>query len=162
MWNTVVTRRRRILIVGASLALVGAVLAGSFQFVDDHRWYWSAAPVVCLIVVLAAACGGFLVGQSLRSDHNQRLWLIVAGSLFGVAWLGTGVLASSLAALGMLQYAPAVEGQVGWDSYTSAVLFNASHIRLLQSAAGSGLIGGIAVGLGLALRKVPGIEISHV
>jgi len=151
------TRRRRALATGAFLAFVGILLAASFQFVDDHGWYWTAAPIVSLVVVFAAAFGGFLVGHGLRRGHNPRLWLIAAGGLLGVAWLGTSGLASVLAALGMSSYLPG--DPIGWESYTGAVWFSGSHIRFLQSAAGTGLIGGVAIGMGLALKRLPALEL---
>ena len=82
---------------------------------------------------------------------------IAAGGLLGVAWLGTSALASVLAALGMSYYLPG--DPVGWESYTGAVWFSGSHIRFLQSAAGTGLISGVAIGMGLALRRLPALEL---
>jgi hypothetical protein len=39
------------------------------------------------------------------------------------------------------------------------VWFSGSHIRFLQSAAGTGLIGGVAIGMGLALKRLPALEL---
>ncbi len=74
----------------------------------------------------------------------------------GVAWLGTSALASVLAALGMSYYLPG--DPIGWESYTGSVWFSGSHIRFLQSAAGTGLIGGLAIGMGLSLRRLPTLD----
>jgi hypothetical protein len=104
--------------------------------------------------MLAAAAGGLLLGLSLSRTQNRRLWLIVLGGLFGVAWIGTGGLAAGFAALGMY-YLPEVKGPIVWDSYNNAFIFSGSHIRFLQFAAATGLVGGLSIGLGLAQKWIP-------
>ena len=148
--------KRRLLILGLSSTLVGILLAASFQFVNDHRWYWSVAPFLCVVVILAAALGGLVVGRTFARTHNTRLWMVAVGTLLGFVWIGTGILAASLGALGMYQL-PLVEGHVGWDTYSDSFLFSGSHIRFLQIAAGTGFTGGVSLGLGLAWKRVSAV-----
>ena len=148
--------KRRLLIVGLSSAIVGILLAASFQFVNDHRWYWSVAPFLCLVVVLTAGLGGLMVGRTFARTYNTRLWMVAVGTLLGFVWIATGILAASLGALGMY-HLPLVEGHVGWDTYSDSFLFSGSHIRFLQIAAGTGFTGGVALGLGLAWKRVSAV-----
>ena len=145
--------RRKLLVLGLSSALVGILLAASFQFVSDHRWFWSAAPFLCVVVMLAAALGGLLIGRTFARAANTSLWLVTVGTLLGLVWMATGVLAASLGALGMYQL-PLVDNHLGWDTYPDSFLFSGSQLRFLQIAAGTGFMGGVALGLGLAWRRV--------
>jgi hypothetical protein len=148
-----ISSRRRLLILGLSSTLVGILLAASFQFISDHRWYWSVAPFMCVVVMLAAAFGGLLVGRTFARTHNTQLWMVIVGTILCLVWIATGILAASLGALGMYQL-PLVAGHVGWDNYADSVLFSGSQVRFLQITAGTGFIGGVALGLGLARRRV--------
>ena len=152
-WGMLQSRRRKLLALGLSSALVGILLAASFQFVSDHRWYWSAAPLLCVVVMLAAALGGLLVGRTFARAANTSLWMVTVGALLGLVWMGTGVLAAILGALGMYQL-PLVHNHLGWDTYSDSFLFSGSQVRFLQIAAGTGFMGGVALGLGLAWRRV--------
>jgi hypothetical protein len=145
--------KRQFMILGLSLAMIGALLAASFQFVYDHRWYWNVAPLICVVVMLAAAFGGFCLGRGLSRTRNRRLWLIVLGGFLVFAWIGTGALATSLSALGMF-YLPGVDGHIGWDSYSGTHLFTGSHIRFLQFATATGFVGGLSIGFGLAQKRI--------
>ena len=147
------SRRTKLLALGASSTLAGLLLAASFQFISDHRWYWNTAPLLCVLVLLGTVFGGFLVGRSLAGARNTRLWVVVVGALLGFVWLATGILAAVLGALGMC-YVPGVEGHVGWETYSSSFLFSGAPIRFLQIASGTGFIAGAAVGFGLAWRRV--------
>ena len=82
--------------------------------------------------------------------------MVAVGTLLGFVWIGTGILAASLGALGMYQL-PLVEGHVGWDTYSDSFLFSGSHIRFLQIAAGTGFTGGVSLGLGLAWKRVSAV-----
>ncbi|UCG83508.1 MAG: hypothetical protein JSW38_01435 [Dehalococcoidia bacterium] len=150
------SRKRRLLILGLSSALVGVLLVASFQFVSDHRWYWNVAPLVCIVALLGTVFGGLLLGISLPKARHTRLWLVAVGAILGFIWTATGVLATVLGALGM-SYLTGIEGHVGWDTYAGGILFNGAHIRFLQIAAGTGFMGGIALGLGLAWRRVSAV-----
>jgi hypothetical protein len=150
------SRKRMLLTLGLSSTLVGILLAASFQFVNDHRWYWNMAPFLCVVVMLAAAFGGLLVGRIFARTNNTQLWMVTVGTLLGIVWIATGILAASLGALGMYQL-PLVEGHIGWDTYSDSLLFSGSHVRFLQIAAGTGFISGVALGLGLAWRRVSAI-----
>ena len=151
-----VSRKRRLLILAFSSTLVGILLAASFQFINDHRWYWSIAPFLCVVVMLAAAFGGLLIGRIFARTGNTQLWMVTVGTMLGIVWIATGILAASLGALGMYQL-PLLEGHIGWDTYSDSLLFSGSHVRFLQIAAGTGFIGGVTLGLGLALRRVTAI-----
>ena len=150
------SRKRRLLILAFSSTLVGILLAASFQFINDHRWYWSIAPFLCVVVMLAAAFGGLLIGRIFARTGNTQLWMVTVGTMLGIVWIATGILAASLGALGMYQL-PLLEGHIGWDTYSDSLLFSGSHVRFLQIAAGTGFIGGVTLGLGLALRRVTAI-----
>lgn len=150
------SRKRRLLILGLSSALVGVLLVASFQFVSDHRWFWNVAPLVCIVALLGTVLGGLLLGISLAKTRHTRLWLVAVGAILGFIWTATGVLATVLGALGM-SYLSGIEGHVGWDTYSSGVLFNGAHIRFLQIAAGTGFIGGVALGLGISWRRVSAV-----
>ena len=147
------SRKRTLLILGLSSAFVGVLLAASFQFISDHRWYWNIAPFLCVVVLVGTILGGLLVGRSLARTQNTSLWMVAAGGLLGIVWIATGILAASLGALGMYQV-PLLEGHIGWDTYSETLLFSGSHIRFLQIAAGTGFTGGVAVGLGLGWKRV--------
>jgi len=148
--------KRRLLILGLSSALVGFLLVASFQFISDHRWYWNVAPLVCIVALLAMVVGGLFLGRSLARAQRTRLWLVSVGSILGIVWTGTGTLAAVLGALGM-SHLPGTEGPIGWETYVSGLLFDGAHIRFLQIAAGTGFIGGVALGFGLAWRRVLGV-----
>jgi hypothetical protein len=147
---------KKLLISGISAAFIGILIVASFQFIDDHRWFWKAAPFICLLVLAFTAGGSLLVGHSLSRSQDRRLWLVGIGAFIGLAWIGTGILASGLAALGMY-YLPSEGVHVGWDSYTSSFLFSGSQIRFLQFAVATGLIGGFSIGFGLAKKRFPAI-----
>ena len=146
-------RRNSLLTLGISSTLVGILIAASFQFVSDHRWYWTVAPFLCLVVMLAATFGGLLIGRNFAGTHNIRLWMVTVGTLLCLIWIATGILAASLGALGMYQI-PFVEGHVGWDTYSDSFLFSGSPVRFLQITAGTGFIGGVTLGLGLTRRII--------
>jgi hypothetical protein len=147
------THRQRLLLLGAFIALAGIVLASSFQFIQDHRWYWSNAPLVCVVALASVALGGWLMGHSLSLGQVRRLWLAVLGSVLGLGWLGLGALAAILAAIGMYNL-PAAEAHIGWNSYVSGYMLRNFDISFLQLAAVTGVLGGFAVGLGLAARRL--------
>jgi hypothetical protein len=149
-------RKRRLLILGLSSALIGVLLVASFQFISDHRWYWNVAPLVCIVALLATVFGGLSLGRSLARAQRTRLWLVAVGAILGLVWTATGILAAVLGSLGM-SYLPGVVGHVGWDTYASEFLFSGAHIRFLQIAAGTGFIGGVAIGLGLGWRRVTAV-----
>ena len=154
--DVIKSRKRKFLILGLFCALAGILLAASFQFTSDHRWFWSVAPLICVVAMLGTAFGGLLVGRCLARARITNLWMVTVGTLLGVVWLSSGSLAASLGALGMYQL-PLVEGHVGWDTYSNSLLFSGSHIRLLQIAAGTGFIGGVGLGLGLAWKRVSAV-----
>jgi hypothetical protein len=82
--------------------------------------------------------------------------MVVVGALLGFVWMAAGILATVLGALGM-SYLPGVEGHVGWATYSDDFLFSGAHIRFLQIAAGTGFMGGVALGLGLAWKRVSAV-----
>jgi len=145
--------RQKLLLLGASLALVGILLAASFQFVENHRWYWTVAPLVSLLVLFSAAFGGLLVGHGLSRGQNRRLWLAALGGILGIGWLGTGTVAAGLAALGMY-YLPVGESYIGWGSYSSGYWLRSFDISFLQLATVTGLLSGFSIGLGLAAKRL--------
>ena len=147
---------KKLLFPGICVAFIGILLVASFQFIDDHRWFWNVAPFICLIVLASTAAGSMLVGHSLSQNQNRRLWLVIIGTFIGLACIGTGILASGLSALGMY-YLPTIEGHIGWDSYASSFLFSGSQLRFLQFAVASGLIGGFFISFGLARKRIPAI-----
>lgn len=146
------SRKLRLLALGVSSTLVGLLLAGSFQFITDHRWYWDLAPLLCLVILLGTVFGGLLVGRSLGRSHDTRLWMVVVSILLGLVWMGTGILATVLGALGMSQLT-IIQGHVGWDTYSDGSLFTGAPIRFLQIAAGTGFLGGVVVGLSSAWKR---------
>ena len=147
------THRQKLALLGASVALVGVVLASSFQFIQDQRWYWTYAPVVCVVILASVGLGGWLVGHSLSLGQIRRLWLALLGSILGLGWLGLGTLAAILAAIGMYNL-PAADVHIGWDSYVTGYRLRSFDISFLQLAAVTGVLGGFAVGLGLALNRL--------
>ena len=147
------THRHKLLLLGAFIALAGVVLASSFQFIQDQRWYWTYAPVVCVVVLASVVLGGWLVGHSLSLGQIRRLWLAVLGSVLGLGWLGLGTVAAILAAIGMYNL-PGAEAYIRWDSYVSGYMLRSFDISFLQLAAVTGVLGGFAVGLGLAARRL--------
>jgi len=148
-------RSKELLAFGAFLALVAILLAASFQFLDNHRWYWNNANIPSAIGVLSAASGGLLVGRDLPRTQKRRLWLIVLGGILGLVWIASGVAAVSFAFLGM-NYFPSGDGYVGWDSYQGDYLVDWYHIRFLQLATLTGLLGGFSIGFGLAPKRKAG------
>ena len=149
-----------LLISGLSCTIIVIILATSFQFTNDHRWYWAVAPFVCVVVMIIAAFGGLLVGRSFARSVNTSLWMIAVGTLLGLIWIITGTLAASLGALGMYQL-PLIEYHLGWDTYSSSFVFNGS-IRFLQLAAGTGFMSGLVFGLGWARRQVSDVLLLRV
>jgi len=147
------SRKNRLLTLGLSSTLVGILLVASFQFVNDHRWYWSVAPFLCMLAILAATFGGLLIGRTFSRTQSTQLWMVIVAALLCIIWGATGILAASLGALGMYQL-PSVAGHVGWDTYSDSFLFSGSHVRFLQIAVGTGFIGGVTLGLGLVWRRV--------
>jgi hypothetical protein len=147
------SRKLKLLALGVSSTLAGLVLAGSFQFITDHRWYWAVAPLLCVLVLLGTVFGGLLVGRSLGRSHDTHLWMFVVGIMLGIVWIGTGILATVLGALGMANL-PVVQGHVGWDTYSDSSLFTGAPIRFLQIAAGTGFLGGVVVGLSSAWKRL--------
>lgn len=147
------SRRLRLLALGVLSTLGGLILAGSFQFITDHRWYWDVAPFLCMLVLLGTVFGGLLVGRSLGKSHDTHLWMVVVGILLGTVWMGTGILATVLGALGM-SHLPIVHGHIGWDTYSDSSLFTGAPIRFLQIAAGTGFLGGVVVGLSSAWKRL--------
>ena len=156
MLGLLASRRRRLLALGLSTALAGILLVASFQFVDDHRWFWNIAPFVCVGVFLATMFGGTLVGLALARTQHTRLWIVAVGAVLGLVWMATGILAAVLSTWSMFNL-PGVEEHVGFATYPDSFLFSGAHIRFLQTTAGTGFIGGVAVGLGLAWKRVSGL-----
>ena len=145
-------RNQRLFALGAFLTLVGMLLAVSLYLVDNHRWYWNTAHILCIIGVLSAALGGLLVGHSMARTHKRRLWLVVLGGIFGLAWIVTSIMAVSLAFLGM-EYFPPGDGYISWDNYHGDYLVGYYHMWSLQAATLTGLIGGFAIGFGIAPKR---------
>ncbi len=146
-------RRLKWLALGVASTLVGLLLAGSFQFITDHRWYWDVAPLLCVLILLGTVLGGLLVGRTLGRSHDTRRWMVVVGGLLGLVWIGTGTLATVLGALGMFHLS-IVQGHIGWDTYSNSSLFTGAPIRFLQIAAGTGFLGGVVVGLSSAWKRL--------
>ena len=147
------SKRNKLITLGLSSTFFGILTVVSFQFVTDHRWYWNAAPFVCIAAILAATLGGLLIGRTFSRTQSTQLWMVMVAALLCIIWGATGILAASLGALGMYQL-PSVVGHIGWDTYSDSFLFSGSHIRFLQIAAGTGFIGGVTLGLGLFWRRV--------
>jgi hypothetical protein len=131
------------------LALAAILLSASFQFTGDHRWYWRAATAVSIIVVLAAASGGLLLGRSLAPVQGRRLWLLIAGGIVLVAWAASAAMAVSFASLGM-NYFHGSDIPINWDSYQGDYMAGWFNIRFLQVATLLGLPGGFLFGSGLS------------
>ena len=145
-------RRGRMLVaLGAFLAVAGIFLAASFEFVDNHAWYWNAPHILCIITLLAGGSGGFLIGHILAS--KRRVWLVILGGLLGLAWVLLGLLAFSFTFLAANYFAG--DSYVSWDSYYGDYLVGWYHIRALQAATLSGVIGGLLTGFGLAKKAKP-------
>jgi len=151
--SVLASRKRRILAIGLVSALVGILIVAAFQFIHDHRWYWSVAPFLCVVATLTATFGGLLIGRTFSRTQSTQLWMVIIAALLFFIWVITGMLAASLGALGMSQL-PSIVGYIGWETYTDTLLFSGAHIRFLQIAVGTGFIGGIMLGLGLAWRRV--------
>jgi len=126
------------------LALVGIFLAVSFQFVDNHRWYWNEAPVLSALIMLSAACGVLLMAHSMSLTQDRHLWLVVLGGILWFAWIASGIVAVSLAFLGINYFSPG-DAHIGWDSYYGDYLAGWYHIRFLQLATVTGFLGGFFV-----------------
>lgn len=137
-------KNQRLLAVAIFLALVGIFLAVSFQFVDNHRWYWNAAPTLSALVVLLAASAGFLLAHSISAAHERRPWLLVPGGILGLAWFASGIAAFGLAFPAMNYFSPG-DAYIGWDSYHGDYVVGMYHIRLLQLAMVTGFLGGFFV-----------------
>ena len=136
--------KRRLLALGILLALVGIVIAVSFQFVGNHRWYWNAAPLYSAIAILAAASGGFLIAYSITPSRERRLWYLIPGSFLGIAWIMIGIFAFGLAFAGMNYFSG--DAYIDWDSYHGDYLLGGFNIRALQLAVVAGLPGGFLCG----------------
>ena len=126
------SRRTKLLALGASSTLAGLLLAASFQFISDHRWYWNTAPLLCVLVLLGTVFGGFLVGRSLAGARNTCLWVVSIGALLGFVWLATGILAAVLGALG--QEVDAAERGARTVGQTFASMKQPMWIVVLQPA----------------------------
>ena len=147
-------KNQKLLALGIFLALGSIFLAVSFQFVDNHRWYWNAAPALGALIMLSAASGGFLMAHSMALTRGRYLWLVVLGGILGLAWIASGIAAFGLAFLGM-NYFPTSEAHIGWDSYHGDYVVGWYHIRLLQLATVTGLVGGFFVSKGLQKKRHP-------
>ena len=145
-------RNQRLFALGVFLALVGILMAASFYFVDNHRWYWNAVPILCVLGILSAASGGFLIGRSLVQTHKRRLWLVVLGGTLGLAWIASSITAVGFAFSGM-NYFPAGDSYISWDSYHGDYLVGYYHIWSLQAATLTGLLGGFSIGFGSAPKR---------
>ena len=150
--SVLASNRRKLLLLGVCFTVTGILIAASFQFIQDHRWYWNAAPFICLLVLISAAFGGLMVGHGLSKGQHRRLWLAVLGGILAFAWLGTGMFAAGLSALGMYGV-PTDAGSIGWNSYTSGYMLRSFDISFLQLATVTGFLGGFAIGLGLAAKR---------
>jgi len=150
--NILASRRYRLLMIGLLSAIVGILLVASFQFVNDHRWYWTFAPFLCLVALLASTFGGLLIGHTLSRTQSTHLGMAIIGAFLCFVWVATGILALIMGALGMYEL-PSVAGHVGWDTYSGNFFFSGSHIRFLQIAAGTGFLGGVTFGLGLVWKR---------
>jgi hypothetical protein len=142
-------KNKKLLAIGILLALVSIVIAVSFQFINNHRWYWNAAPLYSIIVMLAAASGGFLVAYSLTLLQERNLWLLIPAGVFGLAWLIIGISAFGLAFPSMNYFSG--DTNIGWSNYYGDYLIGWFNIRALQLSVVAGLLGGFL--LGRALRK---------
>ena len=142
-------KREKLLALGALLTFVAILVAVSLQILDSHKWYWNAGYALSVVVVLSAATGGFLVGNRLPRAPKRRLWLVAVGGILGLAWVASGVMAVSLAFLGMNYFAFS-DAPVGWGHYYGDYLAGWYHIRFLQLATLAGLLGGLSIGYGLA------------
>ena len=71
---------------GVLLALLGILLAtlltAAFHFVDNHRRYWAAAPMLGVLGIVTAFCGGFLVGNSIGAINARRARMIFLVGIF--------------------------------------------------------------------------------
>jgi hypothetical protein len=143
---------RKLLVLGTALGLVGILLAVSFHFTDNHRWYWSTAPAaLCVVSILCAAWGGFLLGRGASQRGERHLALAVFGGLLGLVCLVSGTAAFSLVFLAKNYFAG--DDWVGWDTYAGDYLVGWFHIRLLQLSVLAGLVGGFSGGLGLPSKR---------
>ena len=83
------SRDRKLLNGGVLVALIGVlcatVLAVAFHFVDSHRWYWNEAPILGVLSVLTAFCGGILVGRGLGARTRHTFAIFALGLLAGIA-----------------------------------------------------------------------------
>jgi len=157
---TLTSKRYALLLLGIACTFTVVILATSFQFTNDHRWYWAVAPLVCVVVMLIAALGGLLIGRSFAKSTNISLWMIIVGTLLGFVWITAGMLAASLGALGMYQL-PLIQYHLGWDTYSGSFVFNGS-IRFLQLAAATGFVSGLTLGLGWARRQVSDLLLLRI
>jgi len=144
-------RKQYLLAIGAFLALVAILLALSFHLVDNHSWYWNAAPILCAVGILSAASGGFMTGYSLAQTQKRRWWLVALGGILALAWLISGMMAES-SAFSLRNYFPFADGYIGWDSYYGDYIVGLFHIWALQLATATGLVGGFSTGFGLGRK----------
>ena len=146
------SRRGQMLVaLGAILALAGILLAASFEFVDNHAWYWNAPHILCIVTLLAGGFGSFLLGD--RVAPKRRVWLVVLGGILGLAWVLLGLLAFSFTFLAANYFAG--DSYLSWDSYHGDYQVGWYHIRALQAATTAGVIGGFLTGFGWARKSKP-------
>jgi len=94
------------------------------------------------------------MGRSMAQTQKRRLWLVALGGILGLALIVSGVMALSLAFLGM-GYFPPGDSYIGWDSYHGDYVVGWYHIRLLQLTTVTGLVGGFFVSKALQKRRHP-------
>jgi len=143
----------KLLIAGFILSLFGIVVAFSFQFIENHSWYWSSAHIFSVATMLLTLLGGFLMGRSRYRSGERKLWAIITGCVFIISWTGIAITAFSLTFLGMNYFSGSE--YVGWNTYYGDYLVGFLHVRLLQFAAVAGLFTGFLVGFGYLPRKLP-------
>lgn len=141
---------RKTLVLGLFLGLVSTLLVTSFYFTENHRWYWTVAPLIGVLVVLSAISGGLLIGYSLARTQERRLWLVGLGAALGLVCIESGTVSAFLGFLGM-NFLP--DGYISWNSYASEHLVGWVDIILLQFTAATGILGGFSVGFGLFAKS---------
>jgi len=142
-------KRILLLCLATLLAIVSVMLAVSFQFVDDHRWYWGMAHFICGLGILSAASAGFLAGRNLIWNRKRRIWLVFIGVIPLVAWIAGSISAEGLAYAAMDYFSNDMTS-INWNSYRGDYVVGMYHIRSFQLAVTAGLLGGFLSGFGLA------------
>jgi hypothetical protein len=152
-------KKKRILLLclATLLALISVILATSFQFVDNHRWYWNTAHVICGLGVLSATSAGFLAGRNLIWDRKRRIWLVFIGAIPLVAWIMGSILAVVLEYAAMNYFSNDMI-LINWNSYQGDYVVGLYHIRSLQLAVTAGLLGGFLSGFGLAPANIDRLQ----